>query len=119
MLARLAAAASWLNHRIRRRTRCRLATPAQRQAGVSPPAAREAAGRSLARLAPGTSARVARLTGEPALRRRLLEMGLVPGAEVTLLRRAPFGDPIELRAHGYLLSVRTTEAMHVETEDVR
>lgn len=61
----------------------------------------------------GSRARIARVGGDDALRRRLLEMGLCPGIEVELLRRAPLGDPIELRLRGYLLSVRTEHAKHI------
>ena len=44
---------------------------------------------------------------------RLLEMGLVPGTPVEVVRLAPLGDPMELRVRGYLLSVRKDEAAHV------
>lgn len=64
----------------------------------------------------GGNARIARVGGDDALRRRLLEMGLCPGIEVELLRRAPLGDPLELRVRGYLLSVRAEHARHVELD---
>lgn len=49
----------------------------------------------------------------PSLRQRLLEMGLLPGTEVTLVRRAPLGDPLELRLRDYTLSMRASEAASV------
>jgi Fe2+ transport system protein FeoA len=64
-------------------------------------------------LAIGSSARIASVAGDDHVRRRLLEMGLCPGIEVEVLRRAPLGDPIELRVRGYLLSVRADHARHV------
>ena len=48
--------------------------------------------------------------GEPRLRRRLLEMGLTPGCPLTLVRRAPLGDPIVFNLRGYDLSLRAAEA---------
>jgi Fe2+ transport system protein FeoA len=71
---------------------------------------------TLDRLAVGSPARVIGVSGDAIVRRRLLEMGLVPGTPVTVLRRAPFGDPIEVSAHGYLLSLRLDEARRVATE---
>ncbi len=62
------------------------------------------------------SACVRRITGDGPLRRRLMEMGLCPGTLVEVLRRAPLGDPIELRLRGYLLSVRGEHARLVEVE---
>jgi len=59
---------------------------------------------------PGEHATVARLDGDPAVRRRLMELGLVPGTAVELVRRAPLGDPIELAVRGVHLSLRRTEA---------
>lgn len=52
--------------------------------------------------------------GERAYRRRLLELGLVPGTAVTLLRTAPLGDPLELEVRGACLSIRRAEAALVE-----
>ena len=64
----------------------------------------------LATLAPGTRCRVMAVSGEGGIRRRLLEMGLCTGVEVAVLRRAPLGDPVELRLRGYLLSLRRDQA---------
>ncbi len=61
----------------------------------------------------GSSARVCGVTGDISLRRRLLEMGLTRGVAVDVVRRAPLGDPIELKVRGYLLSLRAEQAAHV------
>jgi Fe2+ transport system protein FeoA len=68
---------------------------------------------SLDRLAIGKSATIVGVIGERAIRRRLLEMGLCRDIEVTAIRRAPLGDPIEFRVRGYYLSLRAEQALHV------
>ncbi len=72
--------------------------------------------RTLASLAPGEGGRIAALQGRDALSLRLLEMGLIPGTELSVVKRAPFGDPIEIRVRGFHLSVRRREAERVELE---
>ena len=69
---------------------------------------------SLAQLKRGTPAIVQAIGGERPFRRRLMEMGLVPGTEFTLLGAAPLGDPLELDVRGYRLSLRKSEAARVE-----
>ena len=64
----------------------------------------------------GTRCRVLGVAGEPAIRRRLLEMGLCIGVEINVLRRAPLGDPLEIRLRGYLLSLRRNQAALVRVE---
>ena len=59
---------------------------------------------------------VARVKGQRPARRRMLDMGLVPGAEVKVVRVAPFGDPVEFQVKGYSLSLRKTEASNVTVE---
>src|SRR5207237_9187418 len=54
------------------------------------------------------------VTGDPELRRRLLEMGFCNGAAVEVIRRAQLGDPIEFRLRGYHLSLRDEQARHVQ-----
>lgn len=54
--------------------------------------------------------------GERAFRRRLLELGLVPGSEVQVLRVAPLGDPMELTVRGCFLSIRRADAKSVQVE---
>jgi len=53
-----------------------------------------------------------------ALRRHLLDLGLVPGAEVRLIKTAPMGDPIEIKVHGYELTLRRSEAAGIGISDV-
>jgi ferrous iron transport protein A len=71
---------------------------------------------TLDQLAYGRRAVVVRIGGERALRRRLLDMGLVTGETVTLTAVAPLGDPIELTVKGYRLSLRKAEARLVVVE---
>jgi ferrous iron transport protein A len=71
---------------------------------------------TLDRLASGSHARVTAVHGQTALRRRLLEMGLCNLTEITVVRRAPLGDPIELRLRGYHLSLRADQARLVAVE---
>ena len=52
-------------------------------------------------LAIGKSARILKVGGEGALRQHFLDMGLIPGAQITLVKYAPMGDPMELKIHGY------------------
>ena len=54
----------------------------------------------LSELKPGQSARIEEVGGEGALRQHFLDMGVLPGAEATLIKLAPMGDPMELRIHG-------------------
>ena len=70
----------------------------------------------LAELEPGASAIVRKVSGEPELLRRLMELGFVPGTPITLVRRAPMGDPIELRLRGTHFSIRTTEADRIDVD---
>jgi len=58
--------------------------------------------------------RVAGVRASGALRKRVLAMGLVPGAEVEVLQAAPLGDPTEYRVKGYCLSLRRAEASLIE-----
>ena len=61
-------------------------------------------------LKPGQSARIEQVGGEGALRQHFLDMGVIPGAEVTMMKLAPLGDPMELRIHGYELTLRLADA---------
>lgn len=61
---------------------------------------------------------VTAIGGERAFRRRLMELGLIPGTRVTVEKVAPLGDPLELRARGCSLSIRSTEAASVQVTAV-
>ncbi len=62
----------------------------------------------------GGHARVVRLHGEGALRRRLMDMGITRGTEVTVRKLAPLGDPMEITVRGYELSLRRADAATIE-----
>jgi ferrous iron transport protein A len=68
---------------------------------------------SLADLPLGQHAEIASIDCERRLSRRLMEMGLLPGTPVRVVRVAPLGDPIELRVRNYSLSVRRAEAARI------
>ena len=63
---------------------------------------------------PGQLAKIVAVRGERGFRRRLLELGLLPGVDITVLRIAPLGDPLELSTHGTHLSIRRAEARQIE-----
>ena len=58
----------------------------------------------------GSTATILSVGGEGALRQHFLDMGLIQGTEVTVVQYAPMGDPIELRLHGYELTIRLKDA---------
>lgn len=62
----------------------------------------------------GKSAVIDKVGGEGVLRYRLLDMGIIPKTKVTLIKRAPMGDPIELRLRGYTLTLRVEDAKKIE-----
>lgn len=64
----------------------------------------------------GESGKIDSVTGEGRIRRRLFDMGVTPGAELTMRKKAPLGDPIEITVRGYELTLRKTEAEFVEVE---
>lgn len=74
---------------------------------------------SLAELAPGERATITAVQGDGPLAQRMMQLGLLTGQQVELVRRAPGGDPIELRLMGYALSLRAAEARCVAVERVR
>ena len=68
----------------------------------------------LSELAIGESGTVVKVTGEGAIRRRLFDMGITPGAQIYFRKKAPLGDPIEITLRGYELTLRKAEAAFVE-----
>lgn len=68
---------------------------------------------SLDTLEAGRTARVAAVRGSGAVARRLMEMGVVPGAPVRVIKAAPLGDPLEVRVRNYHLALRRSEAQTV------
>lgn len=67
----------------------------------------------------GKSAVIKNVGGEGALRQHFLDMGMIPGAEVTVIKLAPMGDPMELQIHGYELTLRLAEAAQIEIEEIK
>jgi ferrous iron transport protein A len=70
----------------------------------------------LSKLACGTKARITAIGLGGPLRRRLMDMGVLPGQEVVVEKVAPLGDPIEVRIRSYQLSLRRNEAEHIAVE---
>ncbi len=64
----------------------------------------------------GESGKIIKVNGEGRVRRRLFDMGVTPQAEVTLRKKAPLGDPMEVTLRGYELTLRKSEAACVEAE---
>ncbi|MGO5313262.1 ferrous iron transport protein B [Bilifractor sp. LCP21S3_A7] len=62
----------------------------------------------------GETGRITRVGGEGALRQHFLDMGLIPDAEVTLVKYAPMGDPMEVKIHGYELTIRLSDAEQID-----
>lgn len=65
----------------------------------------------------GKSARVIKLHGEGALKRRIMDMGITKGVEIRVRKTAPLGDPIELTVRGYELTLRRCDAEMIEVEE--
>jgi ferrous iron transport protein A len=72
--------------------------------------------RPLAELGPGDRARVILVAGEADTARRLMDLGMTRGTAVEVVRRAPLGDPIEVRVRGFMLTLRRAEAEHITVE---
>jgi ferrous iron transport protein A len=71
---------------------------------------------NLARLAPGARGRITALGAVGPLKRRLMDMGVLPGEQVEVQKVAPLGDPIEVRIRSYSLSLRKSEAEGIAVE---
>ena len=73
---------------------------------------------TLKELEVGKSAVILRVGGEGALRQHFLDMGMIPGAEVTVIKLAPMGDPMEVQVHGYELTLRLAEAQQIDIQPI-
>ncbi len=73
---------------------------------------------TLRELKVGEKARIMKVGGEGALRQHFLDMGVIPGAELAVIKYAPMGDPIEIEIHGYRLTLRLAEAQEIEIEKI-
>ena len=69
---------------------------------------------TLTNLPIGVTAKVLAVHGNNAITRRLMEMGVVPGVAIRVVKSAPFGDPLEVRVRGYHLAMRKSEADTIE-----
>ncbi len=71
---------------------------------------------TLKETAVGSTVKVKKLTGEGAVRRRIMDMGITRGTEITVRKVAPLGDPVEITVRGYELSLRKADAEMIEVE---
>lgn len=69
---------------------------------------------NLTNLPIGTKATVVAVNGDNQITKRLMEMGIVPGVSIRVVKSAPFGDPLEIRVRGYSLAMRKSEADSIE-----
>lgn len=67
----------------------------------------------------GNKAKVVKVHGEGAIRRRIMDMGITKGVEVYVRKVAPLGDPLEIYVRGYELSLRKADAEMIEVEDIK
>ncbi len=67
----------------------------------------------------GKMATITKVSGEGALRQHFLDMGVIPGTDILLVKYAPLGDPMEFMVHGYELTLRVADAQKIEIENVR
>ena len=74
---------------------------------------------TLKELGIGQSAMICKVGGEGALRQHFLDMGMIPGAEITVVKFAPMGDPMELQIHGYELTLRVEDGQKIQVEEVK
>lgn len=72
--------------------------------------------RTLNKISVGNRARVLRVNGEGAIRRRIMDMGITKGVEVYVRKVAPLGDPMEINVRGYELTIRAEDARMIELE---
>jgi len=71
----------------------------------------------LSDLKTNVSKKIIKVNGTGALRHRLLEMGIIPGSQVQISKKAPLGDPLQIHIRGYELSIRKDDAELIEVED--
>ncbi|WP_217947740.1 FeoA family protein [Faecalibaculum rodentium] len=72
---------------------------------------------TLNEFAPGAMLEITKLTGSGAVKRRIMDMGLTRGTRLYIRKVAPLGDPLELTARGYELSLRKADAVMIEVRD--
>ena len=67
----------------------------------------------------GKTARISSVGGDGALRQHFLDMGVIPGAEITMVKYAPMGDPMQFQIHGYELTLRVADAEKIQAEVIK
>ena len=72
--------------------------------------------KTLSGVVPGESASVVKLLGQGAVKRRIMDMGITKGSQLTVRKVAPLGDPLEITVRGYELSIRKTDAELIVVE---
>ncbi|MCR5076074.1 MAG: ferrous iron transport protein A [Ruminococcus sp.] len=72
--------------------------------------------KTLREVSVGSTAKIKKLHGEGAIKRRIMDMGLTKGTEVFIRKVAPLGDPVEIKVRGYELSLRKADAELIEVE---
>lgn len=72
---------------------------------------------TLSNLEIGAEGKVVSVKGNNAVTKRLMEMGVVPGVSIRMIKSAPFGDPLEVRVRGYHLAMRRSEADAIEVSE--
>jgi ferrous iron transport protein A len=72
--------------------------------------------RALSALSPGERGRVVQIGGDHAAVQRLMDLGLIRGTTIEVVRRAPMGDPLEVKLRGFMLTLRRSEAEHITVE---
>ena len=72
--------------------------------------------KTLKEVKPGQTVKVVKLNGEGPVKRRIMDMGITKGVEVTVRKVAPLGDPIEINVRDYELSLRKADAQMIEVE---
>jgi Fe2+ transport system protein FeoA len=74
---------------------------------------------NLAKIEIGEEAEVVEIIGKNAVTRRLMEMGVVPGVSIKVIKNAPFGDPIQILVRGYNLALRRSEAERIQVQSIK
>lgn len=72
--------------------------------------------RALSALSAGERGRVVKIDGDHAAVQRLMDLGLIRGTTIEVVRRAPLGDPLEVKLRGFMLTLRRSEAEHITVE---
>ncbi len=70
--------------------------------------------KALDQFIPGEQGTVLKVGGQGAIRRRLLDMGIIPGTRICLVKTAPMGDPLEITLRGFNLSIRKDDAAYID-----